>query len=197
DLSRYSEPLQLVHRTVPVPLTVDDLRFLPSAEQDRALHEWVACEKKRPFQIGQPPLFRIHVHRLTDETIQFTISEHHAILDGWSLNTLLAELFAEYFARLRGVTLTVARPSLTYREFILTERRVIDSEEAHTHWEKTLRGRTVTMLEHTLSGRARLGTQSGWDVDRTIPSEIGDALRELARVIGVPLRSVLLAAHLR
>ncbi len=197
DLSRYSEPIQLVHRTVPVPLTVDDLRFLPSAEQDGALREWVAREKQRPFQIGQPPLFRIHVHRLTDETIQFTVSEHHAILDGWSLNTLLAELFAEYFARLRGVTWTVARPSLTYREFILTERRVIDSEEAHTHWEKTLRGRTVTMLEHTLSGRAWLGTQSGWDVDRTIPSEIGDALRELARVMGVPLRSVLLAAHLR
>lgn len=197
DLSRYSEPIQLVHRTVPVPLTVDDLRFFPSAEQDGALREWVAREKQRPFQIGQPPLFRIHVHQLTDETIQFTISEHHAILDGWSLNTLLAELFAEYFARLRGAMVPVAPPSLTYRDFVMIERRVIDSEEAHTHWEKTLRGRTVTMLEHTLSGRAWLGTQSGWDVDRTIPLEIGDALRELARVMGVPLRSVLLAAHLR
>ncbi len=197
DLSRYSEPIQLVHRTVPVPFTVDDLRFLPSAEQDAALREWVAREKQRPFQIGQAPLFRIHVHRLTDETIQFTIAEHHAILDGWSLNTFLAELFAEYFARIRGVTLAVASPSLMYRDFILIERRVINSEEARTHWEKTLRGRTVTMLEHTLSGRAWLETRSGWDVDRTIPSEIGDALRELARVMGVPLRSVLLAAHLR
>ncbi|MEQ1846541.1 MAG: condensation domain-containing protein, partial [Nitrospira sp.] len=158
DLGRYSEPLQLVHQIVPVPLTIEDLRFLPSAEQEGAIREWVACEKQRPFQIGRAPLFRVHVHRLTEESLQFTVSEHHAILDGWSLNTLLAELFAEYFARIRGVTLAVASPSLTYRDFILTERRVIDSEEARTHWEKTLRGRTVTMLEHTLSGRAWLET---------------------------------------
>ena len=197
DLSRYSEPLQFVHRTVPVPLTVEDLRFLPLAEQERAIREWVASEKQRPFQIGQAPLFRIHVHRLTDEAIQLTVSEHHAILDGWSLNTLLAEFFAEYFARIRGAMVPVAPPSLTYRDFIMIERRVIDSEEASAYWEKALRGRTVTMLQHALSGRAWLGTGSGWDVDRTIPSAIGDALRELARSMGVPLRSVLLAAHLR
>lgn len=197
DLSRYSEPLQLVHRTVPVPLTVEDLRFLPLAEQERAIREWVASEKQRPFQLGQAPLLRVHVHRLTDETIQLTVSEHHAILDGWSLNTLLAEFFTEYFARIRGAIVPVAPPSLTYRDFIMIERRVIDSEEARTYWEKALRGRAVTMLQHALSGRAWLGTGSGWDVDRTIPSAIGDALRELARSMGVPLRSVLLAAHLR
>jgi amino acid adenylation domain-containing protein len=197
DLSRYSEPLQIVHRTVPVPLTVEDLRFLPAVEQERAIHEWVAREKQRSFQIGQAPLFRIHIHRLTDETIQFSISEHHAILDGWSLNTFLAELFEDYFARIRGMALAVPPLSLTYRDFIAVERRAIDTEEIRTYWEGTLRGRTVTMLEHALSRRAWLDTRSGWDVDRTIPVEVGDALRELARAMGVPLRSVLLAAHLR
>jgi amino acid adenylation domain-containing protein len=197
DLSRYSEPLQLVHRTVPVPLTVEDLRFLPSDEQEGAIREWVAREKQMSFQIGQAPLFRIHIHRLTDDTIQLTVSEHHAILDGWSLNTLLAELFADYFARIRGMALAVAPLSLTYRDFITIERRAIDTEDVRAHWERTLRGRTVTMLEHVLSGRAWLDTRSGWEIDRTIPSEIGDALRELARSMGVPLRSVLLAAHLR
>ena len=197
DLSRYNEPLQLVHRAVPVPLKVEDLRLLSSAEREMAIRELVEREKQRPFQIGQAPLFRVHVHRLTDDTIQFTVSEHHAILDGWSLNTLLAELFAEYFARIRGVMVAVAPLSLTYRDFITIERRAIDTEEARAYWEKTLRGRTVTMLEHALSGRAWLETRSGWDVDRMIPPEIGDALRELARSMGVPLRSVLLAAHLR
>jgi amino acid adenylation domain-containing protein len=197
DLSRYSEPLQLVHRTVQIPLTVDDLRLLSSTEQDGAIREWVAREKQRPFQVGQAPLFRIHIQRLTEESLQFTISEHHAILDGWSLNTLLAELFTEYLARIRGVALAAEPLRLTYRDFIMSERRAIDAEEVRAHWDRTMQGRSVTLLGHALSGRAWLETRSGWDVDRMIPPEIGDALRELARSMGVPLRSVLLAAHLR
>ena len=37
DLANYSEPLQLVHLSVEVPLQIDDLRQLSFAEQDDAV----------------------------------------------------------------------------------------------------------------------------------------------------------------
>lgn len=45
------------------------------------------------------PLFRVHLHRLEDEIVQVTISFHHAILDGWSVATLLTRLIGTYLGR--------------------------------------------------------------------------------------------------
>src|SRR5882757_4644877 len=92
DLSHYSVPLQLVHSSVPVPLAVEDLRGLDSDAQETAIAEWIEREKERGFDISHAPLLRFQMHRRSDETLQFTLCFHHAILDGWSDATLHTEL---------------------------------------------------------------------------------------------------------
>ena len=37
-------------------------------------------------------MLRLAAHRLSQEGFQFSLSFHHAVLDGWSVATLLAEL---------------------------------------------------------------------------------------------------------
>src|ERR1043166_9608431 len=49
DLASYSEPLQLVHRGVAVPFTVEDLRSHTEEEQKAALVKRVELEKRKPF----------------------------------------------------------------------------------------------------------------------------------------------------
>src|SRR5438128_7715843 len=93
DLTSYSEPLQVVHGSVDVPLWVEDLTALSPAEQEEALDSWIYEERFRRFDWSRAPLLRFHVHRRSDETFQFTMTEHHAILDGWSVARLLSELF--------------------------------------------------------------------------------------------------------
>ena len=102
DFVNYSEPLQLVHERVIVPVAVDELGSLNETEQETALEEWRAVEKSRPFDWAQAPLLRFQLHRRSADTFQFTMSCHHAILDGWSVATLFTELFQESF-RLMGL----------------------------------------------------------------------------------------------
>ncbi len=96
DLLSYSEPLQLVHRAAAFPLVVEDLRGWAPEEQEKALDGLVGLEKQRVFDLSRPPLLRFHVHLRSADTFQLMLTECHAILDGWSLQSTLAEIFSVY-----------------------------------------------------------------------------------------------------
>src|SRR6185295_16375586 len=128
DLTSYSEPLQLVHPQAVLPLMVEDIRHLPVDQQEAATQALVQREKQRPFDLARPPLIRFHIYRRTDETFQFTLTECHAIFDGWSLTSTLAEIFDRYAALLDQRPLTPAEPLATsFRDFIQLERAAIES----------------------------------------------------------------------
>ncbi len=93
ELSKYGEPMQLVHRQVTTPFTVEDVRNWPEKAQRQALVEWVETEKRRRFDWSVPPMMRLHAQRQSDDVFQFIVSFHHIIMDGWSLAAMLTELF--------------------------------------------------------------------------------------------------------
>ncbi len=70
DLTSYSEPLQLVHRDVRVPLAVHDLRRMPPEAQHCYLQEWIEQERCKDFDTNTGPLLRFCVHRRSDDEIQ-------------------------------------------------------------------------------------------------------------------------------
>src|SRR6185369_17360075 len=88
DMSNFSQPLQLVHRTATVPVEIDDIRHLSPTEQEEFLNDWYQADKRDHFVWTRTPLLRFQIHRRTDESFQFTLSFHHAILDGWSVAAL-------------------------------------------------------------------------------------------------------------
>ncbi|HEX5721013.1 MAG TPA: amino acid adenylation domain-containing protein, partial [Thermoanaerobaculia bacterium] len=146
-LTGFSEPLQLVHRSVPVPLQIDDLRPLGVEERQVALRQWLESERRRPFVWARPPLFRVQIHRLTEEEIQLSLSFHHSILDGWSVAVFLTELFREYLALLgRPVWAEMEPPRLAYRDFVAAERLAISSEEEEAFWADNLARSTPTRI---------------------------------------------------
>ena len=101
DLTSYSEPLQLVQRSVTVPLAIEDMSELSAAEQEAVIEEWRETKKQRYIDWRQAPLLRFQVHRRSAETSQFSFAFHHAILDGWSVAAMLTELFGSYLELLQ------------------------------------------------------------------------------------------------
>ncbi|HVR97691.1 MAG TPA: amino acid adenylation domain-containing protein, partial [Thermoanaerobaculia bacterium] len=117
DLGGYSRPLQLVHRTVHIPVTEEDLSGLEPAAREAAVDLRLAEERSRLFAPEEAPLLRFHVQHLGAGESQLFWTGHHVILDGWSAALLLAELFQLYQAVLAGSAPPAAVVS-TFREYI-------------------------------------------------------------------------------
>ena len=196
DLASYSEPLQLVQRSVTVPLVIEDIRELSAAEQEIVIAEWQETEKQRYIDWGQAPLVRFQIHRRSEETSQFSFALHHAILDGWSVAAMLTELFESYLELLHGGESESGPPSSTFRDFVALEQAALKSEECKQYWKEKLSGSSVM----SLPGGHEASEEEAHEVHLLavqIPGEVSVGLKRVAEQAGVPIKSVLLAAHLR
>jgi amino acid adenylation domain-containing protein len=193
----FTELLQLVYQTVDIPLSIEDLRPLSNTEQALALTAFLEAEKQRPFDWKKPPLLRFHLHLRTADTFNLTLSFHHAIFDGWSVASLMTELFQHYLSRLdREIALQPA-PTLTFRDFVALERLTVESEECRHYWLETLNDFTALKLprwpvSYWTVQPGRTGT-----LEVPISASVSEGLKQLARSASVPIKSVLLAAHLK
>ena len=196
DLERYSEPLQLVHRQVHFPVEEGDWRELSEQAQEQAVAKFIEVEKFRRFDLSMAPQLRFHVHFRSAETIQFSLTENHAILDGWSLHATLAEIFNNYFELMKGRSLAPEPPLRTmYREFIALERKAIESKESEHFWSQILQDAVVCELPSASEAEPVDSRIQLRHVE--IPDTLSAALKSLAKSAGVPLKTVLLAAHIK
>ncbi|MEU4733432.1 condensation domain-containing protein, partial [Streptomyces sp. NPDC023588] len=88
-LGGYSQPLQLVHATATLPVTLHDLRGMNTAAQHTALRAFAAEEQSTAFELTETSGFRIAVHLESDDAWRITFTYVHAIAEGWSYHTLL------------------------------------------------------------------------------------------------------------
>ena len=132
------EPLQVVHRKAKLPIDHQDWRSFSADEQEKRLEVYLQEDRAYGFNFSQAPLMRLALIRLADDLYQFIWSQHHLLLDGWSLPLLLKEVFAYYdaFCRDQDLQLPCPRP---YRDYIawLSRQKL---SEAESFWRRALKG---------------------------------------------------------
>jgi amino acid adenylation domain-containing protein/non-ribosomal peptide synthase protein (TIGR01720 family) len=196
DLDRQGEPLQLVRRTVALPVTITDLRDLATDEQNRVLADHVADERRRGYDARGQTCWRIGVFRLAEDQLLFSVGIHHAILDGWSVATLMSTVLQRYLHRLgRPVGLPPAAPAGHFRDFVALERAAIQSQAARAYWLGVLKDLPVTTVPALPSNPAAAGGAPR--LDRVAGAARSARLSDIARTAKLPIKSLLLAVHLR
>uniref|UniRef100_UPI00389A4693 non-ribosomal peptide synthetase n=1 Tax=Tumebacillus lacus TaxID=2995335 RepID=UPI00389A4693 len=199
DLTSYVEPLQLVHERVSLPLRVDDLRHLSDEEQEREIESWMEREIRDKFDLACPPMLRLQIHLRSSDTLQFFVTECHAILDGWSLTSIVRDIFSEYFHQLRGLPLpSMEAVEFTYRDYVWWERAIQKDDDQRAYWQQKIKGVVPTTLPSWQPSRAR--DKSARVFQRkfgAVPLPVFEALQNRVRQTGVPLKNMLLAAHLK
>ncbi len=192
-----SEPIQVVHKHVEVPLTIDDIRNLSLSEKQDRISSWFESEKNRSFNLHHAPVWRAHVHLNGDDAFVLSITEHHSILDGWSATTLLSELFTTYLALLKGDSKHRRGPARNiFRDYVAAEREIVGSDECRRFWLDELHDMTFTPLPRWSWTTSESSGESK-DHDVLFSAELSERLKELSQRLSVPVKSVLLAAHLR
>lgn len=198
NLTGFSQPLQLVHERAGVPLEIEDLRLLTSAEQERTIAQWIETEQRRPFNWVDYPLVRFQIHRRAEDIIQFTFCGPHALFDGWSDSIFLTELFNLYNSALNGVVDPIEPPPLvTFGDYVVLEQEALRSEECRGFWNQKLNDMEIAPLPSWPSHLDTANQPQAHELDVPISVELLSELQRLAELAGVSLKSVLLAAHLR
>lgn len=132
--------VQVVARSVALPLEVHDWRGLTSADRAARQTSYLAQERAKGFELSKPPLMRLLLARLTDETCWFVWNWHHILFDGWSSTLLLNEIAALYAAFAQGQDVELPRPR-PFRDYITWIQRQ-SAEDAHAFWSDALKGFT-------------------------------------------------------
>src|SRR5664279_5612622 len=186
DQASFSEPLQLVHKSVRVPFVVADLRSLSADDQTGSLVAWIEAEKRRPFDQTKAPLVRTRVHLHNNGEFQLIVSFHHAVLDGWSLAAMLTEILQDYSALVKGTGEMALPPKIDYRDYVALEGEALASEDDRRFWIEKLQEPEVQVLPRWPKSYRTGGTEQMRGPEIQIPAEIFEGLKKVAQTARVP-----------
>ncbi len=189
------EPVQVVHRALPLPLRSEDWSSLPPAEQEQKLNDFLQRERLQGFDLSRGPLLRLVLLRTAADTHQFVWTYHHLLLDGWSVPMLLQEVLAFYEAAVHGQPLQLPRPR-PFRDYIVWLRRQ-DGTAAENFWRQQLAGfEAPTPLPlHGLTPQAKnADAPASPQQDIRLPRDLTAALQTFARRQQVTLNTLVQGA---
>ncbi|WP_367127802.1 amino acid adenylation domain-containing protein [Saccharothrix sp. HUAS TT1] len=211
DFERYSRPLQLVHAEATLPVVFEDLTRMSDADRRAHLGALLLRERRNRFDLATPPFLRFFFSRLSESDFQWTLTEHHAIQDGWSLHSMIAEILDRYVTLVDDPAAPpLAPPRSRYRNYVAAELTARTAAESRAYWER-LRDREPEQLlrwpARPIADGVR-GARSEWSfespetgrfgyLETKLPSELTERLLDTAADLEVPFKSLLLAAHLR
>ncbi|MFJ1846508.1 amino acid adenylation domain-containing protein [Streptomyces sp. NPDC088146] len=156
--------------------------------EDDRFPEAARAELERPFDPARPPLIRFLLSRVGPAEHKLVITNHHALLDGWSMPLVGRTLLAIY-AELSGGPAAPAAPPLSEYFRWLAGR---DREASLTAWRDALAGvDDATRLAPATTGT---GVERPGRETVGLGREFSDRLRAFAREQGVTLTTVLQTA---
>lgn len=198
DLSTYSVPLQVVHTDFVDPVTVVDLSDASEAAFRSAVDGWMEHEKATGFDVDGHPLIRYAIHVSSGDYFQLSYSFHHEIIDGWSDAFMVTELLRDYFSRLNGEEFRPQTPQATFRDAIAQEQLALANPAFKEFWMGEFEDAHLMRLPRLAAPhRADKGERQIVKFEIPIDHETSDALKELARSLAVPVKTLLLAVHMR
>ena len=134
------EPLQIVLSHVPVRFRREQWDATTREQQDAKLAGYLEADRKRPFDLSEPPLMRWALFQTSPNEHRFVWSWSHLLLDGWSLPVILREVFVAYEESIAGRE-TQPLHATPYHDYI-SWLRAQKEPEAESFWRKDLKGFT-------------------------------------------------------
>ncbi|OBF06965.1 non-ribosomal peptide synthetase [Mycobacterium sp. ACS4054] len=179
---QFGEPVQVIPADPVmawryIQLGADDL------DPDEKIEQLCAAERAAVSDLANRPAFRAALIRTADNRHRFVLTNHHIVMDGWSLPIMLREILTSYYGE------RLPAPA-TYRSY-LTWLAAQDRTAARAAWAEVLAG----FEEPTLVGPpARLGLGRRGVESYRLPAETTRALGELARTCHTTINTVLQGA---
>ena len=166
---KFDEPVQIIPADPVVPWRYIELDA-DSVGIDEQIQAVCADERAAVCDLASQSAFRAALIRTGKDQHRLVLTNHHIVMDGWSLPILLQEVFAGYY----GQRLPPAAP---YRRFV-TWLAGRDRDAASTAWREVLAGFDTPTL---VGPPDRLGLGRRSVASFRVPEQTTRAVSELAR----------------
>ncbi|WP_149551252.1 non-ribosomal peptide synthetase [Streptomyces marokkonensis] len=177
-------PVQFVPGGTDLPFRVVDLSDLDGDAARAEARQVLVSERRAGFVLDEPPLVRFTLLVHPDRRHQLVLTNHHILLDGWSVPLLLRALFDCYAA---GADPSAVAPAASYRDYLAWLARQ-DRAAATDAWRRALAGLDQPTL---LADQARSASSEVRRPDCLTVRLTG--LAGLAQACGVTVNTVLQA----
>ncbi|HEU4597299.1 MAG TPA: amino acid adenylation domain-containing protein, partial [Pyrinomonadaceae bacterium] len=179
------------------PLTIEDLRALPTDEREAAVKERAAAHAREPFDLERDELLRLRLLRTEDERHVLLFSVHHIVADGWSLEVLVRDLSALYTSALEGRAASLPPLAVQYTDYAAWQKEWLRGdvlERQLAYWHEQLRDAPTLLNLPTDYPRPATMSYRGGQSSRTLAGELASRLRSLCRGQDATLYMALMAA---
>ena len=179
---RFDEPVQIIEADPELSWRYVDVSG-PDLDLEEQVQAMCAAERAAVCDLAGQSAFRAVLMRTGPDRHRFVLTNHHIVVDGWSLPILLGEIFAGYHRQ-------PLPPAVPYRRFVcwLAER---DLDAARAAWGQVLAGFDTPTLVGP-PGRLGLGTRGV--ASHQVSEQTTRAVSELARSHHTTVNIVLQAA---
>ena len=195
-VSQDGDPVQTVTDNNLRDIPFVDLRRLGPAEREAELLRLLGNEARRPFDLSQDLMLRVHLFQLAEDEHVLLLVTHHIASDAWSTRIFVQEVSALYDAFAAGRPSPLSELAIQYADYALWQRGRLQGpflEQQLAYWKKQLTGSPPLLRLPTDRPRPHLQTSRGAKQTIYLSRTLIEALRPMLHQEGTTLFMAMLA----
>jgi hypothetical protein len=191
---------QVVRKNLKFSINEQDISNIKFQEQENYIDAIIKQDRQNLFNVENcnEALFRLWIFAKAENHIEFFMSMHHAITDGWSGIEFVNQLEELYSALKQGEEITVIPANNVHQEFVALEKEIISSTEASNFWKLHLQNYKYKPLQplKTTVFQVKSASDSQKAIEDNFNAEIILDLRECCRKLKVSPKAIFLSTYL-
>jgi aspartate racemase len=196
-VSADGRPVQKIAPPEAFKIPVVDLQTLAESARQSEVARLALLDATQPFDLGQAPLMRATLLKLTTEEQVLLFNVHHIAFDGWSVGVFVRELSILYRAFLNGEPSPLPELPIQYVDFATWQQQWMQGEVLQaqlSYWKTRLSGSLPVLELPSDRPRPAVQTYKGRDFAFTLSKRLTNSLKILSQREDVTLFVTLLAA---
>lgn len=172
----------------------EDISTKATVAQEQYLTDFGNQDARKPFDLGNGPLFRMALFKLAVDRHLLKLTAHHIVCDGWSLGTILEELSEIYRSILSGgqPTLPKAIPMAQYNREMELYATSEDYQQTLSYWLHKFKVIPEPLLVPTDRPRPKERTYQSRRDDFVLDPTLVQGIQQLGAANGLSLVNTLL-----
>ena len=189
NIKDFASPMHVVHKNIELDIKEIDIKDIGKKQQEQYIKDYLREDRSRPFDISNALMWRMRIFDLGCEDRCIGLFCHHAILDGWSVASLMTELINTYLT-LKREDYVPKMLKNDYKRIILEQMAIKNDIKVIEYWKQELRDYKRLSLPKNSTGSEK-PNRIVWQLG----SQMHKRLKEVAQKYDADIKAICFAAY--